>query len=127
MSGQTEKTTTTADSSLENRVEKNISDVIPELKSNTNELPDVPEGGTKAYLAILGAFTGMFVSFGWVNCIALFQAEYEINQLKDYTTSEVSCITSTECRFILRIVQNELLTHYSFLHALRFPTQRPTL
>ena len=81
MSGQTEKRTTTADSSLDKRVVNNITDAIPELKSNTNELPDVPEGGTKAYLAILGAFTGMFVSFGWVNCIALFQAEYEINQL----------------------------------------------
>jgi hypothetical protein len=102
-------------------VVNNITDAIPELKSNTNELPDVPEGGTKAYLAILGAFTGMFVSFGWVNCIALFQAEYEINQLKDYTTSEVSWITSTECKLILRNVQNELLTHHSF------PTQRSTL
>jgi hypothetical protein len=127
MSAKTENTTTPADSSLENGAENNLPDAIPELKSTTNELPDVPEGGTKAYLAILGAFTGMFVSFGWVNCIALFQAEYEINQLKGYTTSEVSWITSTECRFILRISQNELLTHYSLLHALHFPTQRPTL
>ena len=126
MSGQTEKRTTTADSSLDKRVVNNITDAIPELKSNTNELPDVPEGGTKAYLAILGAFTGMFVSFGWVNCIALFQAEYEINRMKDYTTSEVSWITSIECRIVL-IGQNELLTHHSFLHALRFPTQWPTL
>jgi hypothetical protein len=69
----------------------------------------------------------MFVSFSWVNCITLFQAEYEINQLKDYTTSEVSWITSTECRFILPIVQNELLTHYSLLHTLCLPTQRSTL
>jgi hypothetical protein len=28
----------------------------------------------------------MFVAFGWVNCIALFQAEYETNQLKDYSS-----------------------------------------
>jgi hypothetical protein len=127
MSGRTEKTTISAESSLEKRVENNITDAIPELKSNTNELPDVPEGGTKAYLAILGAFTGMFVSFGWVNCIALFQAEYKINQLKDYTTSEVSWITSTECRFILRNLQNELLSDYSFLYDICLPTQRPTL
>lgn len=127
MSALTENTTTTAGSSLEKRVENGITDAIPELKSNTNELPDVPEGGTKAYLAILGAFTGMFVSFGWVNCIALFQAEYEINQLKDYTTSEVSWITSIECRIILCIRKNELLIHYSLLHALCLPTQWPTL
>jgi hypothetical protein len=57
-------------------IENDATDAMPKVISDTSELPDVPEGGTKAYLAVLGAFTGMFVSFGWVNCIALFQAEY---------------------------------------------------
>lgn len=70
---------------------------VPEQEVKPQDLHEFPEGGRKPYLAVVGAFTGMFVSFGWVNCIALFQAEYETNQLKHYTSSEVSWITSTEC------------------------------
>lgn len=61
-----------------------------------------PEGGTKAWLSLIGAFCAMFVSFGWVNCIALFQAEYERNQLKQYSKSTVSWITSMECEYSFR-------------------------
>lgn len=81
----------------------------PDHKSNTiddsssspkdEQAPEdeVPEGGTKAWLSLIGASCAMFVSFGWVNCIALFQAEYERNQLKNYNKSTVSWITSMEC------------------------------
>src|SRR5208282_1546744 len=55
---------------------------------------DFPEGGTRAWIAVAGSSAALFVSFGWVNCIGLFQAEYEANQLKNYTSSEVSWITS---------------------------------
>lgn len=59
---------------------------------------DPKEGGTKAWLTVAGSVVGMFVSFGWVNCIGIFQAEYETNQLKDYSSSEVAWITSLECK-----------------------------
>lgn len=98
MLAQPKNDTTAPDSSS---LEKGPSDgaiaALPEPSSKIDELSDVPEGGTKAYLAVVGAFAGMFVSFGWVNCIALFQAEYQTNQLKNYTTSDVSWITSIEC------------------------------
>jgi hypothetical protein len=55
----------------------NIIDAVPERILQVGELPDLLEGGIKAYLAVAGAFARMFVSFGWVNCIAIFQAEYE--------------------------------------------------
>jgi len=94
----TDHTAAAADSSsLEKGLENETTDVVAQPESKHGELPDLPEGGTKAYLAVAGAFAGMFVSFGFVNCIALFQAEYETNQLKDYTTSEVSWVTSIEC------------------------------
>ncbi|KAL2810740.1 major facilitator superfamily domain-containing protein [Aspergillus granulosus] len=63
--------------------------------------PEPPEGGRKAWLSLLGASLALFVSFGWVNCIALFQAEYETHQLRDYSQSEVSWITSMEFAFML--------------------------
>jgi hypothetical protein len=59
--------------------------------------PEAKEGTAKAYLALLGGSLGLFISFGWLNCIALFQAEYEENELKSYSSSEISWITSTEC------------------------------
>ncbi|CAI7584804.1 unnamed protein product [Penicillium viridicatum] len=63
--------------------------------------PTVPDGGLQAWLTVAGASVALFVSFGWVNCIALFQSEYETNQLKDYSSSEVSWITSMEFFFML--------------------------
>ncbi|EAW12956.1 uncharacterized protein ACLA_013930 [Aspergillus clavatus NRRL 1] len=61
----------------------------------------VPDGGLQAWLTVAGASVALFVSFGWVNCIGLFQAEYETNQLKDYSSSDVSWITSMEFFFML--------------------------
>ncbi|KAJ5597219.1 Major facilitator superfamily domain general substrate transporter [Penicillium hordei] len=72
-----------------------------EPKSQAPGPPAAPEGGTKAYLSLLGGSLGLFISFGWVNCIALFQAEYETHQLKTYSSSEVSWITSSECESLL--------------------------
>jgi hypothetical protein len=60
--------------------------------------PEAPEGGTKAFLSLFGGSLGLFISFGWVNCIAVFQAEYETNQLNSYSSSEISWITSSECK-----------------------------
>ncbi|PYI33375.1 MFS general substrate transporter [Aspergillus indologenus CBS 114.80] len=57
--------------------------------------------GTKAWLALTGGVLGMFASFGWVNCVAVFQAEYELNQLRDYSSSQVSWISSVLFFFML--------------------------
>ncbi|KAF3484367.1 riboflavin transporter MCH5 [Arthroderma uncinatum] len=62
--------------------------------------PSFPEGGFEAWLTVSGASAALFVSFGWVNCIGLFQANYEINQLKGYSSSTISWITSMEFFFM---------------------------
>jgi hypothetical protein len=59
------RTAVAAASSLEKDYEKNLIDAVPEQVIQVDELPELLEGG--------GAFAGMFVSFGWVNCIAIFQ------------------------------------------------------
>ena len=90
-----------------------------EIKPAEDAMPEAPEGGTKAYLSLIGASTAMFVSFGWVNCIALFQAEYETNQLKQYSSSTISWIPSMECTEIpSSLADFEMLICFSFLHAL---------
>ncbi|KAF7596248.1 hypothetical protein BBP40_002781 [Aspergillus hancockii] len=77
------------------------SDSSPSDVAKIEPEPEAPEGGTKAWLSLVGASCAMFTSFGWVNCIALFQAEYESNQLKQYSRSTVSWITSMEFFFML--------------------------
>lgn len=91
-----------------------------EPKPQASGPPAAPEGGTKAYLSLLGGSLGLFISFGWVNCIGLFQAEYETNQLKTYSSSEVSWITSSECESLLPQPAVKQQAHFnlrSFLHA----------
>ncbi|KAJ5174344.1 MFS transporter asaE [Penicillium canariense] len=55
-----------------------------------------PDGGAEAWMSVLGAFCGLFVSFGWINCIGVFQTYYESHQLSDMSTSTVTWITSIE-------------------------------
>ncbi|KAK9468202.1 major facilitator superfamily domain-containing protein [Lipomyces arxii] len=69
-----------------------------DLKTQTD--PDVqltphqfPEGGTKAWLCVLGAFCSQFCAFGWTNTCGVFQEYYIQNQLKDYSSTAVSWVT----------------------------------
>jgi MFS family permease len=55
-----------------------------------------PDGGIKAWMVVLGGFCGLFVSFGWINCIGVFQTYYESHQLSNMSTSTVTWITSLE-------------------------------
>lgn len=59
-------------------------------------LADFPEGGRKAWLTVSGAAACLFVSFGWVNCIGVFQEYYQTHQLRHYTGEEVAWIPSLQ-------------------------------
>ncbi|KAK0640233.1 Aspyridones efflux protein apdF [Lasiodiplodia hormozganensis] len=59
-----------------------------------------PDGGAEAWLAVLGCFCALFVSFGWIGAIGVFQEYYQLNQLKEYTPSQVSWIPSIEACFM---------------------------
>ncbi|GIJ92456.1 hypothetical protein Asppvi_011438 [Aspergillus pseudoviridinutans] len=83
------------------RSEKGPDERVAEAPKAAPTPARVPDGGLQAWLTVAGASVALFVSFGWVNCIGLFQAEYETNQLKDYSSSDVSWITSMEFFFML--------------------------
>ncbi|KAF4428238.1 monocarboxylate transporter 2 [Fusarium acutatum] len=55
-----------------------------------------PDGGLQAWLVVTGGFFAVFASFGWINCIGIFQDYYEQNQLKSYSSSDVAWISSIE-------------------------------
>ncbi|KAH7394620.1 major facilitator superfamily domain-containing protein [Pyrenochaeta sp. MPI-SDFR-AT-0127] len=60
-----------------------------------------PDGGGKAWLTVAGASSCLFVSFGWVNCIGVFQDYYLTHQLRGYSNSEVAWIPSLQIFFML--------------------------
>jgi MFS family permease len=55
-----------------------------------------PDGGKDAYLCLLGGFCCLFCSFGWLNCLGVFQSYYQLNQLRDYSPSTIAWIASLE-------------------------------
>ncbi|KAI1768921.1 MFS general substrate transporter [Hypoxylon sp. FL1150] len=50
----------------------------------------------RGWLAVVGGFACLFVSFGWITCIGVFQAYYSTHQLRDYNASTVGWIPSVE-------------------------------
>jgi predicted MFS family arabinose efflux permease len=60
-----------------------------------------PDGGTKAWLTVAGSSACLFVSFGWVNCIGVFQDYYTTHQLSSYSQSEISWIPALQIFFML--------------------------
>ncbi|KAK4908775.1 hypothetical protein LTR28_000265, partial [Elasticomyces elasticus] len=53
-----------------------------------------PEGGLKAWLVVLGSFSGMLAAFGMMNTLGTFQAYLRTHQLAQYTDSEIGWIFS---------------------------------
>lgn len=41
----------------------------PNPDEKSSDAQSFPDGGLQAWLVVLGAFFGLFVSFGWTNCM----------------------------------------------------------
>ncbi|CAK7228495.1 hypothetical protein SBRCBS47491_006922 [Sporothrix bragantina] len=54
----------------------------------------------RAMLTLLGSFCAMFCSFGWINCIGVFQDYYQTHQLKNDSQSKISWIVSLQLFFM---------------------------
>ncbi|KAI8944139.1 major facilitator superfamily domain-containing protein [Xylaria longipes] len=77
--------------------------------------PDAfPDGGFRAWLCIAGGFCTVFSSFGWVNCIGVFQDYYQAHQLAAYSPSTVAWIPATESfvLFFLGTVSGKMADNY---------------
>jgi MFS family permease len=57
---------------------------------------DFPDGGLEACLVVLGGWFCLFCSFGWINCIGVFQQYYQQHLLLGYASSTISWIPSME-------------------------------
>jgi hypothetical protein len=65
---------------------------------------DAPDGGTWAWLCVLGAWCTSFCSFGWLNSIGAFQEYYQTGPLHDYSASTISWIPSLQIFFMMAMV-----------------------
>ncbi|KAI1086281.1 MFS general substrate transporter [Rostrohypoxylon terebratum] len=62
---------------------------------NLHPLPPL-DTSPRGWLAVCGGFACLFVSFGWITCIGVFQAYYTTHQLRDYSASTIGWIPSVE-------------------------------
>ena len=76
-------------------VEKDLENGAPQ-KPLAHEAGAFPDGGLKAWTTVLGSFFCLFVSFGWINCIGVFQEYYQTHQLAAYSPSTIAWIPSLE-------------------------------
>lgn len=57
---------------MDNKGESRVCSIpVRELRDQGEKNSDsesFPDGGLRAWLVVLGAFFGLFVSFGWTNC-----------------------------------------------------------
>jgi hypothetical protein len=84
-----------------------------------------PEGGEKAWLTVAGAAACLFTSFGWVNCVGIFEEYYQENQLKEYSHAQIAWIPALQSmysrsRYVVDIFRPQLLIaiFISLLHVL---------
>ncbi|TGJ81352.1 hypothetical protein E0Z10_g7424 [Xylaria hypoxylon] len=57
---------------------------------------DFPDGGLEAWLVVLGGSLILFCSFGIVNCSGVFVEYYTTGPLSDYSSSDITWITSLQ-------------------------------
>ncbi|EAW10028.1 putative monocarboxylate permease [Aspergillus clavatus NRRL 1] len=76
--------------------EKDISPQAPPGWNKTNP----PDGGITAWLVILGAWSVLFCSFGWINSVGIFQNYYEKTLLRQYSASTIAWIPSLQIFFM---------------------------
>lgn len=85
--------------SVTNRSAKSKLSGFAKVKSNVpsvNDLKTIPNGGTKAWLQVLGAFFLFFNSWGIINTFGVYQTYYETNFLASSTSSDISWIGSVQ-------------------------------
>ncbi|KIK51630.1 hypothetical protein GYMLUDRAFT_50448 [Collybiopsis luxurians FD-317 M1] len=68
---------------------------------NVEEPVSYPDGGSRAWLVVLGTFFSAFASFGYVNAWGVFQAYYEETALEQYSPSTIAWIGSVQYALVL--------------------------
>ncbi|RYP49869.1 hypothetical protein DL768_004485 [Monosporascus sp. mg162] len=73
----------------------------PRVEVPVDPPKEFPDGGAQAWWTVAGSSACLFVSFGWVNCVGIFQDYYQANQLSQYSPSEIAWIPSLQLFFMV--------------------------
>ncbi|KAI0379434.1 major facilitator superfamily domain-containing protein [Hypomontagnella monticulosa] len=82
------------------------SDGSQETKGGTEETPspppgsEFPDGGRTAWLTVLGSWFCMFVTYGFISSMGVFQDYYQTHFLRDYSPSTIAWILSLQVFFL---------------------------
>ncbi|KAL1875242.1 hypothetical protein Daus18300_003313 [Diaporthe australafricana] len=76
--------------------DQDITAAVLEQKPQALAIPDFPEGGTKAWMVVLGCWCTSFASFGIVNSFGIYETYYQREYLKDYSPSTIAWIGSIQ-------------------------------
>ncbi|KAF7555094.1 hypothetical protein G7Z17_g2421 [Cylindrodendrum hubeiense] len=89
-------------SETERDIENARDPVSGDRTEDAAELQDVgpPDGGTAAWLVVLGAWCCSFCSPGWINSMGTFQEYYQLGPLHDYSSSTIAWIPSLQLFFL---------------------------
>lgn len=84
---------TTSDTTPESiLVQNNASDSDKSTLEALDDKGDFPEGGLRAWLVVLGAFSGSFSVFGIINSTAILLEYFSNHQLQDKSPSQIGWI-----------------------------------
>jgi len=64
------------------------------IEKHDHEDESYPDGGLRAWLVVLGSFSLLFATFGFQTSVGLFQLHWSLNQLKEYSPSQIAWIPS---------------------------------
>ncbi|KAJ3559189.1 hypothetical protein NPX13_g9569 [Xylaria arbuscula] len=113
-----EKTSIEQISSRENSdidVEKGATEVSTQPAAPPGINPDdFPDGGLEAWLVVVGGSLILFCSFGIVNCSGVFVEYYVNGPLSDYSSSDITWITSLQAFLVTgsNLVMGRLFDSY---------------
>ena len=92
---------TTTESKSNNELDYAHNDRLESLRYDSNEEDtEYPEGGTSAWLVVLGAWCAMIPSMGLLNTVGVLQAWVSENQLQGYSESNIGWIFSAYAFFL---------------------------
>ncbi|KAJ6780206.1 hypothetical protein PWT90_01933 [Aphanocladium album] len=98
---ESEASTTPMDNNSARFSSQDLSDSEKATQAIQSQPTPPPDGGTTAWLVVLGAWCTAFCSFGWLNSIGVFQQYYQKVLLHNENASTVSWIPSLQIFFIL--------------------------
>lgn len=69
-------------------------DHLPPPRTTLSPAPDFPEGGSQAWLVVLGSFCIICGTFGLMSSVGLLQSYWQTHQLSSYSTRDIGWISA---------------------------------